>query len=82
MSKKKNFDNRKKVLVVEGIGDLLFYAEVLEYLKKDQDVYIKDLGGKSNLATQLDLLLTPDLLASKESIGVIVDADDDAGRTL
>ena len=78
MSKSQNYENRKKVLVVEGYSDLLFYAEVLEYLGKHDQVFIKDLGGKKNLSLQLDLFLTPDLLVSRESIGIIVDADADA----
>ena len=75
----------KKVLVVEGYSDLLFYAEVLEYLKKHGQVFIEALNGKEDLITQLEVLLTPELLAAKESIGVIIDADQDAdaaARTL
>lgn|GEM_PF-4789235 len=80
-----------RVLVVEGYGDLVFFAEVLKSIGLT-GVYIKEMGGKGNLrrparsrdrsaALKLDTFLGPPLLAAKRSIGVIVDADDDAPGT-
>lgn len=63
------------MLVVEGYGDLLFYAEVLQLEQLHDLVYIKQLNGRESLGQKLDTLITPDLLASKKCIGVIVDAD-------
>jgi hypothetical protein len=74
-----------RVLVVEGYNDLLFYAEVLGHLGKCDGVYIEQFGGKDNFPTKLETFLRPDLLAAKQSIAVIVDADDDplkSARTL
>jgi hypothetical protein len=70
-----------RVLVVEGYGDLLFYAEVLEVLGKQGTVFIKQFNGRADLATKLETFLTPQLLAEKQAIGVIVDADTDARAT-
>src|SRR5438128_2289577 len=64
-----------RLLVVEGYSDLLFYAEVLEELGKHGQVFIKDLGGKTDLKNKLETLITPSLLQSKASIGFIFDAD-------
>lgn len=76
-----------RVLVVEGYDDLLFYAEALEWLKNG-GVYIKEMGGKGNLTgrvgkdslvLKLETFFSPALLVEKKAIGVIVDADMDAG---
>jgi hypothetical protein len=73
-----------RVLVVEGYGDLLFYAELLEQIDRHEGVFIQQMGGKGNLtgaariddlAMKLQTFLSPALLAEKRSIGVIVDAD-------
>ena len=63
------------VLIVEGYSDLLFYAEFLEALGRQAGVFIKHFNGKSDLATKLETFLTPQLLATKQAFGVIVDAD-------
>jgi hypothetical protein len=63
-----------KILLVEGYGDLLFYAEALEWLQRLDGVYIKECGG-SELVIKLEAFLNPGLLAEKTSIGVIADAD-------
>jgi len=65
-----------RVLVVEGYGDLLFYAEVLEELGLEKRVFIKHLGGNTRLSTILETFITPDLLNSKTNLGFIFDADD------
>lgn len=70
-------ENCPKVLVVEGYSDLLFYAEVLQFLGRLDGVYIRHFEGKHNLVTNLEVFLTPKLLAEKEAIAVIVDADAD-----
>lgn len=73
----KDFDS---VLCVEGYSDLLFYAEFLEDLGKT-GVYIADFNGKADLIAQLDALITPQLLAEKTRIGVVMDADGNPAGT-
>lgn len=68
-----------QVLIVEGYSDLLFYAEMLEQAGKD--VFIKELGGKSGLARKLEAFLTPTILASKEALAFIFDADQTPDET-
>jgi Protein of unknown function (DUF3226) len=75
MAETPKLENRDRVLIVEGYSDLLFYAELLEALGKDGEVFIKQFNGRSDLATKLETFLTPQLLATKQAIGVIVDAD-------
>jgi hypothetical protein len=41
MSGKPKLEDFDRVLVVEGYGDLLFYAEILEALNKHDQVFIK-----------------------------------------
>ncbi len=65
------------MLVVEGYSDLRFYAEVLESLGRLSGVFIKEFGGRSDLEVKLEDFLRPDLVAAKEAIGVIVDANGD-----
>lgn len=64
-----------RVLVVEGYSDLLFYAECLKAINKLEGVFIKQIGGKANLAAKLEAFVTPLLLAEKTHLGIIVDAD-------
>jgi hypothetical protein len=64
-----------RVLIVEGYSDLLFYAELLEALGKHGGVFIKHFNGRPDLATKLETFLTPQLLTTKQALGVIVDAD-------
>ncbi len=74
-------ENRDRVLIVEGYSDLLFYAELLEVLGKQDEVFIKPFNGKADLAVKLETFLTPQVLAAKRAIGVIVDADTSAANT-
>jgi len=62
------------VLCVEGYSDLLFVAEFLEDVKRPR-VYIQEFNGRQDMALKLEAFLTPQLLADKAAIGVIVDAD-------
>lgn len=66
-----------KVLVVEGYGDLTFYAEFLEHLGKYEGVFIQDMGGRERLVAELETFIAPPLLADKTHIAVILDNDDD-----
>jgi hypothetical protein len=75
MSVRPNIKDYSRILIVEGYSDLLFYAEVLERIDKT-GVFIKEMNGRESLGEKLDAFLTPVLLAEKESIGIIVDADD------
>ena len=74
-------ENCNRVLIVEGYSDLLFYAELLEVVRKHGQVFIKHFNGRSDLATKLETFLTPQLLAAKEAFGVIVDANGNAQNT-
>jgi hypothetical protein len=90
--KKHDENTSDRVLVVEGYDDLLFYAEVLEKLGNyDDKVFIKQMGGKSNLTSasgpddyglKLDTYLWLPRLANKRVIGVIADADDSGAGTV
>lgn len=70
-----------KVLIVEGYSDLLFYAAVFRYLDKENVAFIKEFGGKGNITKNLELFVTPQLVADKNRIGVIVDANGNAPGT-
>lgn len=70
-----------RILIVEGYSDLLFYAEVLESLARLDGVFIKAMNGKEDLLAKLETFLNPGLLTEKESVGVIVDADDNPTGT-
>lgn len=78
MGNQRRIDKFEKLLVVEGYSDLLFFAEVLEHLGMDSDVFIKEFNGAADLLVQLEVFLSPGRLAQHKSIGVIVDADSDA----
>ena len=77
----RNIEEFKDVLVVEGYSDLLFYAEVLETVGKHPQVFIKELGGKVELAKKLETFVNPALLAKKDAIGFILDADTNPAAT-
>lgn len=81
MSTAPKLDDCDRVLVVEGYGDLLFFAEVLEHLEIE-DVFIKQFNGASDLVTKLETFLSPGLLAQKKSIAVILDADENASSRI
>jgi hypothetical protein len=75
MADKRKIENYDRILVVEGYGDLLFYAELLEELGAHEKVFIKELGGKSGMKTHLATFINPDFLDSKTAIAFIFDAD-------
>lgn len=81
MSTTPNLESSSRLLMVEGYSDLLFYAEFLEEMGVQEGVFIKHFNGRTDLAAKLEIFLTPQLLASKEAFGVIVDADTDALST-
>ena len=76
---RRRWTSEPRVLFVEGYSDLLFYAELMEHLGR-MPCFIQDLGGKGRekLKDQAELLLRPDNLAAMESVGVILDADNNA----
>jgi len=74
--KKRELKQCSKVLVVEGYGDLTFYAEFLERLGKFEGVFIQNMGGRERLMVELDTFINPPLLANKTHIAVILDNDD------
>jgi hypothetical protein len=75
MAGKRNIDDYDRILVVEGYGDLLFYAEILEELGAHEKVFIKELGGKAGMEAKLETQVSPGLLESKSAIAFIFDAD-------
>lgn len=82
MLAKPKLENCDRVLVVEGYGDLLFYAEMLEAVGRLEGVFIKDMGGKGELVTKLETFLRPDLMTSKTAVAVVVDGDDSPAGTV
>jgi hypothetical protein len=75
-AKDRKSENFPGELVVEGYSDLLFYAEVLEEVGKHEQVFIKELGGKSGMSRKLETFVTPSLLARKTAIAFVFDADE------
>lgn len=82
MAKELHIDDFDQLLVVEGWSDLHFYAEALEHLGVVGKVFIQECGGVSKLKQKLRSLLSPELLADKRSIAVILDADSDASNQI
>lgn len=82
MSQTRKIDDYRRVLAVEGYSDLLFYAELLEELGTLDEVFIKHFNGASDLMAKLEAFLSPGLLAAKTTIGIVVDADDDAAARI
>ncbi|MGA2180449.1 MAG: DUF3226 domain-containing protein [Verrucomicrobiota bacterium] len=80
-AKERKSENYPGELVVEGYSDLLFYAEVLETVGKHEQVFIKELGGKSGLNRKLEAFVTPALLARKTAIAFVFDADESHDAT-
>lgn len=74
--KKRELRQCLKVLVVEGYGDLTFYAEFLDRLGKYDGVFIQNMGGRERLMAELETFISPALLATKSHIAVILDNDD------
>lgn len=81
--KQRKIEDYSRVLVVEGYGDLLFYAEVLQAVGRHTQVFIKELGGKADLRRKLETFVTPAILAAKETLAFVFDADErpDATRS-
>ena len=78
MAKEWHINDYDRVLVVEGWSDRHFYAEALEHLGIHGKVYIQECGGESRLKQKLRTFLTPELLAEKRTVAVILDADSNA----
>jgi hypothetical protein len=76
--KKPELNRCAKVLVVEGHGDLTFYAEFLEHLGKYDGVFIQDMKGRSRLMAELETFIDPQRLSTKSHIAVILDNDDNS----
>jgi hypothetical protein len=83
---KPKLEKCKRVLIVEGYSDLLFYAELLEVIGNLDGVFIKEMGGKNMGGTTtesfLETFLSPSLVSEKAAVGVIVDADATAAGTV
>ncbi|MBI4616476.1 MAG: hypothetical protein HY720_22895 [Planctomycetes bacterium] len=77
---KPDINKCSSILCVEGRSDLDFMAEMLESVGRGP-VFIKQFNGWADLRQQLYVFLSPELLATKAAIGVVVDADTSpAGR--
>jgi hypothetical protein len=72
-----------KLLFVEGASDSVFYRAFLKHLGAD-GVWVKDFGGKQKLLkrTALEDALRPDRLATKRSVAIMLDADDNPAGTI
>src|SRR5204862_7404390 len=80
-AKGRRIEDVDRVLVVGGYSDLLFYAEVLEEVEKDREVFIKELGGNSDLKNKLEAFITPSLLEEKTALAFIFDPDEEPDET-
>ena len=63
------------LLVVEGYGDLLFYAEMIEFVGLHGRVFIKPFNGTEDLMMNIGTYLSPGRVANKTAAAVIVDGD-------
>ena len=81
MAGKPKIDDYDRILVVEGYGDLLFYAEVLEELGAER-VFIQEIGGNARRSSKLKAFVNQGLLGSKSAIAFIFDADNAPEATL
>ncbi|MDI6793302.1 MAG: hypothetical protein QME81_10610, partial [bacterium] len=69
----------KKILVVEGIDEKLFFSALISHLNLT-GIQILPIGGKTQLRSNLKALQIPKDFASVISLGVVRDADEDAER--
>ena len=71
-------------MIVEGHSDLFFYAAFLHHMGRLPGVYIQEFQGKSKILNRelLGDFITPKLLAEKSSIGILLDADENAAGTV
>ena len=78
--RRRAWKNEPLVLFVEGYSDLTFYAQLMEHVGHFDRCFIQDLGGKgrAKLREEATLLLKPDNLARIESVGILLDADENA----
>jgi hypothetical protein len=75
-------EKAESILIVEGYGDQALLAEILEWQRGREDVYIKHFGGKGNFRTEaFEVFLRPDKLRVAKRIAVVADADADAAAT-
>lgn len=67
-----------RILIVEGHSDFMFCQSFLKHLGRLEGVYFHQFGGKSNILKRQLLAdyLTPQRLATKDAIGILLDADD------
>jgi hypothetical protein len=80
MAGKPKIEESDRILVAEGYGDLLFYAEVLEDLGVEK-VFIQEIGGNAGRSSKLKAFVNQGLLGSKSSIAFIFDADSEPEAT-
>jgi hypothetical protein len=71
------------VFLVEGYSDLHFLSAFLRHLNRDNGVYIHQFTGKKRMLNPglLSDFLTPKVLAEKKTIGLLLDADENAAAT-
>lgn len=67
MPNDRNIEDYERILVVEGYNDLLFYAEILEEIGSDKDIFIKEMNGTAGLKLKLETFINPGLLQSKKA---------------
>ena len=81
MADARDLNDFDRVLAVKGHSDLVFFAECLEHVGKLDRTFIKDFNGKQDLIAKLETFVTPQLLAEKAMIGIVVDANGNAVGT-
>lgn len=67
----------KKILLVEGNDEVIFFEKLKSLFEFDYEV--SDGGGKDNLRNKIQSLLTRTGDDFPESLGIVRDADEDAG---
>ncbi len=76
---RKVLDDRPVLLVVEGKEDEIFFRALVKHLDLTQMVQVLEIGGRSNLTRQLNLLKSSrEFLDNVKSVGIVRDADEDA----
>ncbi len=68
-------DNKIRLLVVEGKGDVYFFTKLLEHLEKLGKFEFVDCDGKQNLDEELTNILNRDDFSNITDVGIILDND-------
>jgi len=67
---------KKKLLVVEGNDEKIFFEELFKHMAKENITDIRDVGGKDNFKNSMPILTITPGFYEVEAIAVVRDADD------